>query len=167
VPKKQDFKKPDTRTLFFIEEFSWLLKTYSDINLYDELNSLVNFLEPKMNLESVLPSSNPNITYLAGTLPRLFMNKDYFPQNEDIAKFAKKVLHVSISRYDKRSQYELIGLIVCQVTNMNDKELNKIVKELNRHIETIDNPKIGDLNKQLSWNQVIQKLSGENIDDEN
>ena len=147
------------RIINFLEEFGWLLKNYSNDSLGDEIAKFIKQRKQNSlnlsNVEEYTPE-NPNITFLVGILPSLFMNRKFFPKNEDIAMFAEKVLKVHITRPEKRSQYELIGRIMCEVTTLDDKSLIKVVDELRKYSPTKN--KSNDIN---SWNEVIRKLSGE------
>ena len=103
--KIADLKK----TIGFIEELSWLLESRKNLDLRGTTNILKSFLNER-NIRSDFAqsytSSNPNIHFLIGVLPRLFQDKKLFPSNATIAKFAKDVLNVPIPRFEKRSKYE-------------------------------------------------------------
>lgn len=144
------------RALNFMEELGWLLRNYADNDLSAEIGKIVKSTKLNAPVDEFTPA-NPNIAFLVGALPDLFMNRDNFPKNEDIARFAESILHVSITRFEKRSQYELIGRIVCEVTKLDDMQLEAVVKELKRYL-----PSRSKINKKSpdEWNEVIQRLSG-------
>lgn len=146
------------RLIFFLEELSWLLRNYSNTSLLEELDGLIKSSIDHSTFDDFTPT-NPNIAFLVGALPVLFMDKDLFKRNEDIALFSEKVLKIPISRYDKRSQYELIGFIVCEVSKLDDKKLSQVVKELKSYL-----PDRGKTQKKgaMEWNEAIRRLSGEN-----
>lgn len=145
----------------FLEELGWLLQSYSKLNISQEISKLTRINNSSLDYEEAVPS-NPNILFLAGTLPSLFMNKEIFPGNEAIAQFADKVLKVSITRWEKRSQYELIGRVVCEVTKLDDYKLVKVVKELKKYVLNQTKP----TSKQITdWNEVIRRLTGEHGND--
>jgi hypothetical protein len=75
-------------------------------------------------------SKNPNVHFLVGALPTIFSDERLFASNEDITDFASEALNLSISRWEKRSRYELIGLIVCETTKLDDERLSKLVSAL-------------------------------------
>ena len=107
-------------------------------------------------------SPNPNIHYLIGVLPRLFQDKKIFPKNEDIASFANDVLGVDISRVEKRSKYELIGMVVCECNSLDDAKLGEMVDAL--ALITGSNEKILRFAEErkttgFSWNETIRKLA--------
>lgn len=149
----------------FIEEFSWLLASKSKLDL-SEIPDLLrrNILETSMDIHSTnkYVSPNPNIHYLIGVLPRLFQDEQIFLKNEDIVSFAKEVLKIDIPRADKRSRYELIGLIVCRSNDLNDKELEYLVDALAEI--TNNKSKFSEIINAkntvgFSWNETIRKLA--------
>jgi hypothetical protein len=108
--KKRSSRRDVGRVLRFLEELSWLLDTYNDLDfraLGDLRNTMVHLQPSSINrLERYVPH-NPNIMYLVGTLPELFTDTTLFPSNEDIAEFATVALHVEIPRWHKKSKFEL------------------------------------------------------------
>ena len=117
----------------FIEELSWLLESKRSLKLNDIPGILRNKLlapEPIIGAANKYVSPNPNIHYLIGILPRLFQDLKLFSRNDEIAEFANDVLGIKISRIEKRSKYELIGLIVCEANELDDKKLDSLVKAL-------------------------------------
>lgn len=150
-------KRPRQRTINFLEELGWLLKNYCDADLPDELTKFAKSQRATATVEEFTPE-NPNIAFLVGVLPSLFMNREYFPKNEDIARFSEKILHIPITRFEKRSQYELIGRIVCEVTNLDDGKLSNLVKELKKYLPSSEKPAVRNADE---WNEVIRRLSGD------
>ena len=81
----------------------------------------------------------------------------------DILDVAEEVLDLHLSKAAKRSKIEYIGMIVCEVSNSNNKKLGKIVDALNR---ILNNEKdMSDFKKarkepDFSWNETIAKLGG-------
>ncbi|PWQ92007.1 hypothetical protein [Leucothrix pacifica] len=149
----------------FIEELSWLLESKGKLKLSEIPNIL---RDSSSSTESVKSSTrkyvspNPNIHYLIGVLPRLFQDTKIFPKNEDIVAFANEVLNIDINRSDKRSRYELIGLIVCESNMLNDNALDVLVEALTKITE--DTEKIRQMAKErsvvgFSWNETIRRLA--------
>lgn len=151
----------------FLEEFSWLLERYSSVDLKNAINFIDN---PNPNINSVrkivgnYESPNPNLHFLTGVLPSLFMDTSLFKNNEDIAHFSKSVLRVEIPRAHKKSKYEIIGHIVCETNNLDDRGLDKLVKALSL-IVSDDSKKNQVANRKQSssydWNEMIQELTKE------
>jgi hypothetical protein len=149
----------------FIEELSWLLDSKKKLKLSEIPEILRNkLLAPDANVGGAekYVSPNPNIHYLIGVLPRLFQDVKLFSRNEEIAEFAKDVLGIEISRVEKRSKYELIGLIVCSCNDLDDKKLYSLVDALSAITDSSE--KINMMAKEksqtgFSWNETIRKLA--------
>lgn len=106
---------------------------------------------------------NKNRNLMVGILPRFFQDTNIFAENRDIAEFSQKVLGFTLKRYEKKSKFELIGIIVCAVNELSDKELEDVVSYLSNIIES--DIKIKQLAEEksksdFSWNDAIKKLGG-------
>jgi hypothetical protein len=149
----------------FIEELSWLLDSKRKLKLSDIPEVLRNQLSTTNSAASAADkyaSPNPNIHYLIGVLPRLFQDKKLFPKNEDIASFANDVLGVDISRVEKRSKYELIGMVVCECNELDDSKLEVMVSALaliTGNLEKINRFAEERKVTGFSWNETIRKLA--------
>lgn len=149
----------------FVEELSWLLESKNKLKLSEIPEILRNNLDAVNNVKkttSKYESPNPNIHYLIGVLPRLFKDMKLFQKNEDIVTFAIEVLNIKVSRSDKRSRYELIGLIVCECNELDDNALEALVTALSKI--TGNSEKISQMAKEkasvgFSWNETIRKLA--------
>lgn len=146
----------------FIEELSWLLQSYSNLD-FRVLEQGVTF-GTKAGVSSSA-SKNQNIHYLVGTLPIIFNNPRYFPTNEDIVEFANMALRLDIARWEKRSRYELIGLIVCETARIDDQGLGQLVEALTR--VTAEDPGAEAIiasrkQNSMNWNDLIQLLTTQN-----
>ena len=107
-------------------------------------------------------SPNPNIHFLIGILPRLFQDQMLFPSNASISEFADEILGIPVSRSEKRSKYELIGLIVCETNDLTDEKLNKLVQALAEITESetkLRKFKEERKSNDFSWNRAIETLS--------
>lgn len=152
----------------FLEELSWLLESKKNLRLRempDVLRSRL-FASNRMSLAAEkYATPNPNVHFLIGVLPRLFQDTNLFARNDDIADFAEEVLGIDISRVGKRSKYELIGLIVCETSMLDDKKLGNLVNYLS--IITKSRNKIELMAKErqsigFSWNETIRRLASDN-----
>lgn len=108
-------------------------------------------------------SPDPNKHFLIGVLPRLLMDRDLFPSNEDVAQFAREALRFSISRSEKVAREDLIGKIVCRADQLDDDGLKDIVQALGGIVNNRDS--IARILAQkrsgsFSWNQAIQESLG-------
>jgi hypothetical protein len=149
----------------FIEELSWLLESKKKLKLSEIPEILRNQSSGTNSISGAAKyvSPNPNIHNLIGVLPLLFKDTKLFTKNDEIVAFAKEVLGIEISRSDKRSRYELIGRIVCECSDLNDKTLEILVDAL--AILTGSNDGIEKVVKQksevgFSWNNMIRKIAG-------
>ena len=149
----------------FIEELSWLLDSKRKLKLSEIPSILRNQLQTSESMVGAAKqyaSPNPNIHYLIGVLPRLFQDRKLFPRNEDIASFANDVLGIDISRIEKRSKYELIGMVVCECNELDDSKLEEMVAAL--ALITGSAEKIRRFAEErkstgFSWNETIRKLA--------
>lgn len=124
-------EKRINKLIIFVEELVWLLKSTKINELQDAVYSIRNEMYNYKNVKTISKEyspSNPNKSYLIGVLPGLFQDSSLFSKNEDIADFANEALGIRISRVEKRSKYELIGLVVCEATELNDEKLNSLVE---------------------------------------
>lgn len=161
---RTDIKK----AILFIEELSWVLESRKGINLKKAISDLKELLNQQIKISSIADnyqSPNPNKHFLIGVLPKLFQDPYLFPTNESITNFATEVLKIKISRYTKRSKYELIGLIVCKTESLSDKNLSKLVTALSQitgNEDKLNKIRAEREKSNFSWNETIQKLTEKN-----
>jgi len=167
--KKEQISNSETAkvkaALNFFEELSWLIESNKKYRI-DEFSAV---LKKKFNESSAYDgvaskyvSPNPNIHYLIGVLPRFLQDISLFEKNEDISNFAKEVLGIDVTRPEKRSKYEMIGLIVCQTNELNDEKLNDLVNSLANIVGSTEKlKKIANEKKVIgfSWNEAIRTIS--------
>ena len=115
----------------FVEELSWLLTAHSelDFRMLQKLKPPSEHLGAPDLLQRFAPR-NPNIVYLVGTLPALFMDESIFPSNEDIAEFSETALKITIPRWQKKAKFELVGHIVCHAVKLDDLQVANLVRAL-------------------------------------
>ena len=148
-----------SQTANFIEEFAWFLQSKKNINL-EEAAQILRDISSNGKANGSPPPSKAN--ELVGILPFLFQDKDLFKQNKDIIDFAENLFGISITRQDKRTRYELIGLVVTEVTKLDKKELNKLIDSLS--LISNDAKKLKEIKKakkdiNFSWNEAIANLN--------
>lgn len=163
APSRNEKTRDHRTAARFLEEFSWLLQSYSNLD-FRVLSEDVRFVSPVAKTLTKTASKNGNIHFLVGTLPIIFNDLRYFPNNEDIVEFANGALGLDIGRWEKRSRYELIGLIVCETAKLNDHRLGLLVDALSR--VTADDPgaqaiMVERKANSLSWNELIQRLTSQ------
>jgi len=167
-PKKNREVLEETKIKYaidFIEELSWLLDSKKKLNLSEIPKILRDSLfsaKDEIGAADKYVSPNPNIHYLIGVLPRLFQDEMLFSRNEEIAEFANEVLGIAISRVEKRSKYELIGLIVCEANALDDDKLASLVSSLSEITGSSEKLRLMVREKTstgFSWNETIRKLA--------
>ncbi|MCA8995161.1 MAG: hypothetical protein KDA88_24505 [Planctomycetaceae bacterium] len=154
-----------SEAISFIEELAWLIDSKKSLRLSQvasDLRELATGPETARKVGDEYTSPNPNIHFLIGVLPRLFQDDKLFPSNAMIAQFAEEVLDIEVPRYEKRSKYELIGLIVCETDQLNDEKLNQLVRalsEITRNEEKLRRIRAARQSGKFSWNNTIRQLS--------
>jgi len=165
----QNRKRKITQVINFIEELAWLLDSKKGIDLRDfkDASFLLRDLMAHSNSyisnkSNKYESPNPNKNYLIGVLPNLFQDFDLFKTNIDLSDFAESVLKIPVSRAEKRSRYELIGMIICEIINLDEHNLTNLVDALSKLTDNSD--KLTEIKEDkkkanFSWNEAIQKLN--------
>jgi hypothetical protein len=105
-------------------------------------------------------SHDPNKHFLIGALPRLLLDKDLFPTNDDIVDFARAALRIEM-KVEKRARFDIIGKIVCETDMLDEKQLTDLVRALERLVGDkeriavmVEKKKAGS----FSWNETLQDL---------
>lgn len=147
-----------------IEEITWLIDN-SNIRFKEIPEILKSALnkQPESIVSNKYKSKNPNKDQLIGILPNFLQDQELFKNNKDLVEFGENVLHIEITRSDKRPRYELIGLIICEIRNLNDFELTRLVDaliEISNNEENLRKIKTQkNTNSNFSWNDAIYKLN--------
>jgi len=147
-----------------LDDLVWTLQKLNINKLKDAAEALRLSLEQDTFTSSVAltyKSSDPNKHFLIGVLPRLFQDRELFPQNEDIADFAASVLQLEMSRAEKRSRYEIIGKVVCETDSLDEAKLTSLVQALEKLVQ--DKDKLAQMIEKkktgsFSWNETLQEL---------
>lgn len=165
---KKSKKSKLNQAINFIEELSWLIerKKDKDISL-KEISSLLKELienQPIQTTNLFVDSreKKSNKYYLVGVLPELFQDEELFKSRVELLDFAETVLKLPISRAGKRSRIEYIGWIICEITKLNDNQLNFLVSALEKIVGSdlkIKQMKEAKKKPNFSWNETILKLS--------
>lgn len=164
-PRKNNTSRKDSKkSKRFLEELSWLLDTYSDVD-FRALAQFAELLDDRPNFEidqlRHLIASDSNKQLLVGLLPGMFTDRTLFPTNEDIADFSREALNVRIPRWTKKSKFELIGHIVCHTATANDKRLTKLARALS--YIAVGDVRLRNLiahgrRQKKNWNEIIQDI---------
>jgi len=155
--------RAERQLMRFLEEFSWLLSSYSsaDFKLFPKvLSKKWTSIENGQIVNYV--SDNPNIHFLTGALPGIFTDEKLFSTNEEIAEFSDMALGIRIPRWSKISKYEIIGHIVCSIQGLDDTRLIRLVKALNKVLagdRRAQKLVSRERTKKRDWNLIIQELT--------
>ena len=152
------------KTSMAIDDLVWTIQKLDIKQLREAADLLRNSLAREDLAPSVArtyQSPNPNKQFLIGVLPKLFQDKELFPQNDDIADFANAALKLEMSRTEKRSRYEIIGKVVCETDTLDENELSMLVQALEKLVENKD--KLAQMAERkragsFSWNETLQEL---------
>jgi hypothetical protein len=162
IPTLSNQKESLKQASMVLEDFLWSVQRIKP----EQLRMITDFVRRNVeNQDSIVAkgyrSTDPNKHFLIGVLPRLFQDRELFPQNEDIADFADTALHLKMSRTEKRSRYEIIGKVVCETDLLDEKQLTGLVTALEQLVgnkdklaQMIEKKKTGS----FSWNETIQEL---------
>lgn len=147
-----------------IDNFAWTLQNL-DFNQLKAAADLFRFAlameEKTSSVARTYQSTSPNKHFLIGVLPRLFQDKELFPQNDDIADFAKAALQLEMSRPGKRSRYEIIGMVVCETDSLSEAGLTMLVQALEKlagNKEKLAQVAEKKRTNSFSWNETLQDL---------
>ena len=72
-----------------------------------------------------------DIKELIGTIPYLFVSKEHFSSNRELADFAKD-LGIELPFWEKRSRSEIIGTVIIGLSNMSENRIIKLNQVINR-----------------------------------
>lgn len=150
----------------FFENLCWLLETNKEINFKKASNYLREFRN--FAVHGALTNGTSNNAYdLIGVLPSLLKDNEIFQSNAQLVQFAKEVLALDIPRWEKKSRNEIIGLIICEVEDVNKERLDTLTKWASNILKNKSQirkmqRKAKTTGNLFSWNETIQKLVGEN-----
>ncbi|MGM0900465.1 MAG: hypothetical protein ACQEXB_05050 [Bacillota bacterium] len=144
------------KTIKFLKELGWLLEDYKDID-FKRLYSNNTEKDEISEFSNIVPK-NQNKSFLIGCLPNLFLSKDFFPTNEDIIRFVHiNIPSLGLKAASKRSRPDMIGRIICSISELDDKELSNFTKSLKKIVNRINNNEVITNSDFFSeWNSVIQ-----------
>lgn len=156
--------------LNFFEELCWLLDSNKEINyknISKNLNEYRNIIIHCTKNEFNALQNKSKEYNLIGVLPSLLKDEEIFQSNLQLVQFAEEVLSLFISRWEKRSRNEIIGLIICEVEEANKQRLSTLT-EWSRNI--LNNKKTvceyqrkaKSSGNMFSWNETIQKIVSAN-----
>ena len=160
--------KKDIHELFnFMEELSWIMSRYNSIDIKNRKDDLYKYLIEKNDFSTSFDNltrykhENSNKNYLVGTLPKFFQDREIFEKNSDLSDFGD-FLGIRLKNPDKKSRYEIIGAMLCAISEMDENSLDKLVNAIDKimHDEKILAKIKSDKTEKYDWNSVIRSLSG-------
>ena len=128
----------------------------------EELRQLAMEAESLRQLARSSSTKLGSSQFLIGVLPQLLADDELFSSNQSIAKFADEVFGIQITRWEKRSRYEMIGMLVMEVRLLPEAMQADLVRVLERLVlggSEMKRLKRDSGQTGFSWNETIRKLS--------
>jgi hypothetical protein len=156
------------KTLELIQELVWAIRSRETSELLNGVSYLRQLAHSDKAERRRLdkrpgPKDRKNdLKALVGSMSLVLADIELFPANEDIAKFAIEALQISITRWEKRSRYEMIGMLIMESINASPERLRDVGNLLNRISDESDSmAQIKQRSRQtgFSWNEAIRSLS--------
>ena len=151
------------KTLDLLQEILWAIQSRPS----EDVKAGLKFLEDSVSMASVSKTTRKakereHLQSLVGSMPLILADLELFPSNEHIAKFAREALGIQISRWEKRSRYEMIGMLVMETIGLSEtrvKDLSVFLLDM-----SIGGKRLAIIKKQahsvgFSWNEAIRALS--------
>ena len=159
-------KTESVRVTRFLEELSWLLQSHQGLEVKSISRALADAASQRTVKQgfSTFASPNPNIHFLVGILPLVLRDETIFPTNGSIAEFAISALGMNMTRWEKKSRFELIGEIACNSIDLDDRELSKLVEALSvlANGDAVARKIVREAqSSSRGWNEIIQTLIAE------
>lgn len=155
------------KTLDLLQELVWAIQSRESTELSKGVSHLRNLTlnekipRRKSEKASALRDRQNTLKALVGSMSLVLADTELFPANEDIAKFASEALQITISRWEKRSRYEMIGMLIMESINTSPERLRDVGSLLNKICEESDSmERIKQNSRQtgFSWNEAIRSL---------
>lgn len=145
----------------FIEDICWLIDAQKDIK-FSEIPKMIE-AQQELNNKKITVNKEKNVVdELIGVLPSLLVDASLFKTNKDLYLFSAEVLGIHIKNWEKKSKYDIIGNILCQIQEsdkINDGILVNLLSSIMKNkdkIKLLQEQKTN--NFQFSWNEAIQKI---------
>jgi hypothetical protein len=118
----------------------------------NKLTHLNEFYDSKAHTEK---ESTDQKLQLIGSLPFVLLDRTYFPTNEMLVEFAKRNLDVDIVHARKRSRNEIIGTIIAEISNKDQRHLTILTAALHKILGKKEKGEIK--NFFLEWDKIIRE----------
>ncbi|NDP47193.1 MAG: hypothetical protein GZ085_02155 [Sulfuriferula multivorans] len=158
------------KTLDLLQELVWAIRSRESSELINgvsylrqlAINEGMERRKAEKRAKPTLRDRKRDLKTLVGSMPLVLADTELFPSNEDIAKFAMEALQISIARWEKRSRYEMIGMLVMESINASPGRLREVGDMLNKisdESESMAQIKQRSRQTGFSWNEAIRSLS--------
>ncbi|HEN8710333.1 TPA: hypothetical protein U8203_004966 [Pseudomonas putida] len=166
--KKTEQSEADTaiKTLDLLQELIWAIRSRESTELSQGVSYLRNLAShEKMKRNKVarplLRDRQSDLKALVGSMSLVLADTELFPANEDIAKFAVEALQIPISRWEKRSRYEMIGMLIMESINASPdrlRDVGELLNKISNESDSMDVIKKSSRQVGFSWNEAIRSL---------
>lgn len=167
--KKTEQSEIDTalKTLDLLQELIWAIRSRESTELSEGVSYLRNLantekaIRRKTEKKMVSGGRQGDLKALVGSMSLVLADTELFPANENIAKFAGEALQIQISRWEKRSRYEMIGMLIMESINASPERLRDVGNLLNKisnESDSMDIIKKSSRQVGFSWNEAIRSL---------
>lgn len=153
------------KLLMSLERIEWALEDIDYKAIKQAREFVSNSIEVTNKHRKVFSENertSNSLEFLTGILPTLFKDRKLFPKNEDIISFTQDLIGLErVNRVDKRSRYEIIGLVVCEATVSNSAKLDRLISAINVILsdETVRKSfEVMRKEESFSWNEAISRL---------
>ena len=158
------------KTLDLLQELVWAIRSRETSEMSSGVTYLRNLAlhdksekrKSDKSFKSSLLDRRRDLKTLVGSMSLVLADSELFPSNEDIAKFAKEALQIPISRWEKRSRYEMIGMLVMESINASPARLREVgilLSKISEESESMEEIKKSARQTGFSWNEAIRTLS--------
>lgn len=150
------------RAFRFIEDICWLIDGQKDIK-FSEIPKMIRMNQDINNQQFNVSDDKKVVAELIGVLPSLLVDSSLFRTNRDLYLFSSEVLGIDIINWEKKSKYDIIGNILCQIqesNKINDIVLVDLLSNIMKNkekIKVLQEQKINN-NFPFSWNETIRKI---------
>ncbi|SED77281.1 hypothetical protein SAMN04490185_4158 [Pseudomonas frederiksbergensis] len=167
--KKTEQAEADTalKTLDLLQELIWAIRSRESTELSEGVSYLRNLAyhektaRRKPERKASQRDKQSDLKALVGSMSLVLADIELFPANEDIAKFALEALQIKIARWEKRSRYEMIGMLIMESINASPERLRDVGNLLNKISDESDSMEIIKQSSRqtgFSWNEAIRSL---------
>ncbi|HCF2593178.1 hypothetical protein MNU23_30870 [Pseudomonas aeruginosa] len=167
--KKTEQSEADTalKTLDLLQELIWAIRSRESTDLSEGVSYLRNLaysektMRRRTEKKHIPRDKQSDLKALVGSMSLVLADTELFPANESIAKFAFEALQITISRWEKRSRYEMIGMLIMESINASPERLRDVGNLLSKISDESDSMELIKQSSReigFSWNEAIRSL---------